>query len=69
MTEKIIPGELPEEIIINPNDFELKENAEGKKYQYEKEGVYYGGDYLNEPPVEVDINFPAAPEEKDSLVI
>lgn len=37
------------------NKENLKENAEGKKYEYEKDGVYYGGDYLQEPPQEIHI--------------
>lgn len=35
---------------------ELKINSEGKKYQFEKGGVYYGGDYLPEPPQEINID-------------
>jgi len=35
------------------NEKELKVNTEGKKYEYEKNGTYYGGDYLPEPPAEI----------------
>lgn len=60
---------LPEEIKIEAE--ELKENTEGKKYLLEKDGVFYGGDYLNELPGEItmDENFPPAPEEKEPIVL
>lgn len=38
-----------------------KMSPEGKKYKYEKDGVYYGGDYLPESPREIDPNLPPAP--------
>lgn len=59
-------NELPEEIKIE--ETELKTNPEGKKYEHEKDGVYFGGDYLPEPPEEIDLNFPAPPEEKNSVL-
>ncbi len=40
----------------NSSEKNLKVNSEGKKYEYEKDGVYYGGDYLAEPPQELNIN-------------
>ena len=51
----------PEEINLP----ELKTDEEGKQYLYEKDGVRYGGDYLNEPPAEINLNeepLPPAPE-------
>jgi hypothetical protein len=56
----------PEEIKVSPETLEFKTNAEGKKYSYEKDGQYYGGDYLPEAPSEIDINFPPAPPEEKS---
>ena len=60
---------LPEEIIVEVE--EIKVNAEGKKYLTEKDGVFYGGDYLSEVPGEItmDENFPPAPEEKEPIVL
>ncbi len=57
---------LPEEIKVEETD--LRINSEGKKYEYEKEGVFYGGDYLPEPPEEIDLNFPVPPPEKNSVL-
>lgn len=57
---------LPEEIVI-PEEV-LKTNAEGKKYSYEKDGVYYGGDYLSEPPQEIDLDLPPPPIENNSVI-
>lgn len=37
------------------NNETLKVNSQGKKYEYEKNGTYYGGDYLPEPPEELRI--------------
>jgi hypothetical protein len=54
---------LPDEITLP--DADLKTNADGKKYAYEKDGVFYGGDYLPEPPHDVDPTLPQAPEEKN----
>lgn len=34
---------------------ELKTNSEGKQFKYEKNGVFYGGDYLEELPSEIDL--------------
>lgn len=51
---------------------ELKTNAEGKKYEYEKNGSYYGGDYLPEPPEEIILNItedlPPPPTEENQVV-
>ncbi len=57
----------PEEIEIDTNP-EPKVNKEGKKYQYEKDGVYYGGDYLPEPPSEIDPNLPPPPPENNLVI-
>jgi hypothetical protein len=54
---------------INVPEMELQTNNEGKHYQYEKDGMYYGGEYLPEPPQEIDITFPSAPPETPSIVI
>lgn len=67
--EKMPDTNLPEEINIDVKDLEPKVNAEGKKYVYEKDGVYYGADYLDESPQEIDLEFPSAPPHKDSLAI
>jgi len=44
---------------------EFQVNEEGKKYKYEKGGVFYGGEYLDEPPAEISTNddLPPPPEE------
>jgi hypothetical protein len=45
---------------------ELKiDEATGRKYEYEKDGVKYGGDFLAEPPAEIklDDELPPAPPE------
>jgi hypothetical protein len=60
-------SELPEEIHVP--DQVLKTTPDGKHYQYEKDGVYYGGDYLPESPQEIDPTFPAAPPEEPPAVI
>lgn len=60
------PKKIPDEIIIN--EAELLTNSDGKKYKYEKGGVYYGGDYLNEPPQEIDLNLPPPPEENNVVI-
>lgn len=59
---------LPEEITVEP--VELKTNAEGKQYEIEVGGVYYGGDYLPKSPEEivVDPDFPAAPPTQNSVL-
>lgn len=57
---------LPKEVKFEEK--ELKTNSDGKKYKYEKDGIYYGGDYLNEPPQEIDFNLPEPPEEKNSIL-
>ncbi len=33
----------------------LKTSPDGKKYEYEKNGIFYGGDYLQEPPQEINL--------------
>ena len=55
---------LPEEIVIP--ELELKTNAEGKKYQTEKDGVYYGGDYLPMPPQEIHLDGDVPPPPTDA---
>jgi hypothetical protein len=44
----------------NKNDIEklpdLFTNEEGKKYEYQKHGTFYGGDYLPEPPQEINLD-------------
>lgn len=57
---------LPEEIIIPEEKFLL--DSEGKKYLYEKEGVKYGGDFLSEPPQEIDLDLPPPPEEINAVI-
>ncbi len=59
---------LPEEIII-PTP-ELKTNPEGKKYEYEKNGTYYGGDYMPEPPQEINLgeDLPPPPTEMNQVI-
>jgi hypothetical protein len=57
---------LPKDIVLEEQ--ELKTNSEGKEYLYEKDGVFYGGDYLNELPNEIDLNLPEEPEEKNSIL-
>lgn len=57
---------LPEEIIIPVE--ELQTNSDGKKYRYEKNGVYYGGDYLNELPEEINIDLPPPPPENNPVI-
>ncbi len=45
--------EIPSEEAIASKDGEFLTNSEGKKYLYEKDGHFYGGDYLDEPPAEI----------------
>lgn len=59
--------ELPDEIIV-PQE-EVHVNADGKRYTYEKGGVFYGGDYLPEPPSEIDLDTPPPPPEAPNPVI
>lgn len=60
-------NKLPEEIIIPVP--ELKTNAEGKQYLTEKNGVYYDGDYLPEPPAEIDLTpLPPPPVENNPVI-
>ncbi len=66
MNEQAPTNELPDEIQIE--DLDVKINDEGKKYEYEKGGVYYGGDYLHELPEEIDLTMPQSPEEKNSVL-
>ena len=58
--------EIPQEIIIEEE--KLQTNAEGKQYKYEKDGTYYGGDYLNEPPQEIDLDLPPPPTEENIVI-
>ena len=57
---------LPDQ--IKTTEAELKLNSEGKNYEYEKNGVYYGGDYLKEPTQEIDLNLPPPPKEENSII-
>ncbi len=36
----------------------LDTNADGKEFEYEKDGVFYGGEYLDELPKEINIEEP-----------
>lgn len=70
MSESYIDTEaLPAEITLTA---ELLVNEEGKKYAYEKGGVYYGGDYLPETPGEIDLDsvddLPLPPSEKEYVL-
>jgi len=62
-------AELPEKIIVE--SVNLKTNAEGKQYEVEAGGVYYGGDYLSKPPEEIILvpDFPVAPPEESSAAL
>jgi hypothetical protein len=61
-----LENELPKEVLIDM-DAELKTNSEGKHYEYEKNRVYYGGDYLSETPNEIDLDLPPSPKEENSI--
>lgn len=68
MTESFQSEGLPEEVIISE---ELQTNGEGKQYLYEKDGVFYGGDYLNKVPGEINLNddeLPPAPPEVNHVL-
>ncbi len=49
------------------NQEEFKTNDQGKKYEYEKNGTFYGGDYLAELPAEIyiDTETPALEKQVD----
>lgn len=58
---------LPEEVIL-PQE-ELLTDEQGKKYKYEKDGVKYGGDFLEELPDEISIEeLPKPPTEENSVI-
>ncbi len=40
---------------------QFKYTQDGKKYLYEKDGTFYGGDYMEEPPQELFIDVGSAP--------
>jgi hypothetical protein len=44
------------------NEKVLKTNDQNMKYEFEENGVFYGGDYLPKPPEEliIDVNTPTA---------
>lgn len=48
--------EIPSKEAIASKDAELLTNSDGKKYLYEKDSHFYGGDYLDEPPAEIHID-------------
>lgn len=60
---------------MNPENFsntetkKLLENSEGKKYEYQKDGVYYGGDYLAELPAEIHIDIDSTNTVEGGLAI
>lgn len=58
---------IPEEIIVP--ETVLQTNSDGKKYEYEKDGRYYGGDYIQEPPTEIHLDdLPPPPKELPPIV-
>ena len=61
---------LPEEITFEEKPLiEITEGLhKGLKYQYEKNGQYYGGDFLNEPPSEIDLDLPPPPQEMNLVI-
>lgn len=56
--------DIPEEININEGS---QVDEQGRRYEYEKDGVKYGGDFLPETPEEIvlsdDETLPPAPQE------
>ena len=60
------PFKLPEEIIIPEEQFLV--DGDGKKYLKEIDGVKYGGDFLSEPPEEIDLDIPPPPEEMNAVI-
>jgi hypothetical protein len=54
----------PDEIHIDQP--ELKVNAEGKSFETEEGGQFFGGDYLPKPPAEIRIDdeLPPPPSEQ-----
>ncbi|MDQ5954832.1 MAG: hypothetical protein QG583_760 [Patescibacteria group bacterium] len=57
---------LPNKVEVREADIKL--NSEGKKYKYEKDGVFYGGDYLAETSDEVNLDLPPAPKEENPVI-
>ena len=60
-------NKIPDEVKIT-EEKEFQVNTDGKKYRYEKGGVYYGGDYLDELPEEIDLTLPLPPKEENSVI-
>jgi hypothetical protein len=53
---KNVEVETEQKIKELENQGGFKINSQGKKYEFEKNGTYYGGDYLQEPPQEINID-------------
>lgn len=64
------PVNLPEEITLEEKSLlEITEGIHaGKKYKYEKDGQYYGGDFLDELPAEIDLDLPPPPPENNLVI-
>lgn len=53
---KNVEVETKQKIKELENQDGFKINSQGKKYEFEKNGTYYGGDYLQEPPQEINLD-------------
>ena len=59
MAENEEDGMLAETPVEGESTVELKTNEEGKKYETEENGVFYGGDYLPKPSEEINTDMDA----------